>query len=173
MSGELLSIGEVARQVGLKTSAIRYYESVGVLPQPRRVSGQRRYGEETVRSLHVIDVAKRAGFTLDEARVLVANENGETAVSEQLRALAHRKLPEVNALIARAQAMRSWLETATDCNCHSLDVCTLFDEPPVSTSDLEPAGPVALTVTQVGRFHAPGASTGRPRSRAASARRTS
>ena len=121
-----LTIGEVARQTGLRTSAIRYYESVGVLPQPARAGGQRRYAAETVRRLEVIDVAKRAGFTLDEARVLLATSDDGTPAHEQIRELARRKLPEVEALIERAQAMREWLSTATACNCASLDVCALF-----------------------------------------------
>jgi MerR family transcriptional regulator, redox-sensitive transcriptional activator SoxR len=122
MTKSTLTIGEVARQAGLNTSAIRYYESVGLLPEPERVSGQRRYDAETVRRLRVIDVAKQAGFSLDEARVLLADPGGA-----QLRTLAERKLPEVDDLIARAQAMRAWLVTASGCNCETLDVCALFD----------------------------------------------
>jgi MerR family redox-sensitive transcriptional activator SoxR len=61
-----LTIGQVARRAGLKTSAIRYSEALGILPEARRESGQRRYGDDTLRRLRVIDVAKRAGFSLDE-----------------------------------------------------------------------------------------------------------
>jgi MerR family redox-sensitive transcriptional activator SoxR len=123
-----LTIGEVARRVGLKTSAIRYYESRGVLPQPARERGQRRYTPETVRQLQVIDVAKRAGFSLDEAHVLLSTgHDGEPAYA-RLRELAQRKLPEVDALIERAQAMRRWLNTATSCGCETLDVCALFSD---------------------------------------------
>ena len=77
-----LTIGEVARRAGLNTSAIRYYESRGVLPQPERESGRRRYTEETVQRLHVIEVAKRAGFTLDEARVLLATAHDGTVSAQ-------------------------------------------------------------------------------------------
>lgn len=59
MNDAPLTIGQVARQVGLKTSAIRYYESVGVLPEPGRAAGQRRYTDETVRRLQVIVVSLR------------------------------------------------------------------------------------------------------------------
>lgn len=59
-----------------------------MLPLPERVSGQRRYGEETVRRLEVIDIAKRAGFNLDEIRLLVNDTSGEM----RLRELAQRKL---------------------------------------------------------------------------------
>jgi MerR family transcriptional regulator, redox-sensitive transcriptional activator SoxR len=138
-----LSIGEVARRAGLNASAIRYYERLGVLPDPDRESGRRRYTEETVRRLHVIQVAKRAGFTLDEARVLLAAEDDGTPAFEQIRELAQRKLPDVEALIARAEAMRDWLQTATGCNCETLDVCALFED--AATAD----EPVALSITRV------------------------
>jgi MerR family redox-sensitive transcriptional activator SoxR len=143
-----LTIGEVARRAGLKTSTIRYYEARGVLPTPERRSGQRRYTEQTVERLHVIDVAKRAGFSLDDARVLLATADDGTPASAQIRELAQRKLPEVEALIARAQAMRQWLQTATGCNCRTLDVCALFDDQAL----IEPhAGDVALSITHVRR----------------------
>jgi MerR family redox-sensitive transcriptional activator SoxR len=122
-----LTIGELARRAGLRTSAIRYYESVGLLPEPPRESGHRRYGADTVRRLQVIEVAKRAGFSLDEARVLLATGDGGPPAHAQLRELAERKLPEVDELIARAQAMRAWLLTASGCECETLDVCALFD----------------------------------------------
>ena len=127
MQEATLTIGELARRAGLRTSAIRYYESVGLLPEPPRESGHRRYGADTVRRLQVIEVAKRAGFSLDEARVLLATGNGGPPAHAQLRELAERKLPEVDELIARAQAMRAWLLTASACECETLDVCGLFD----------------------------------------------
>ena len=92
-----------------------------------RTIGQRRYGPDAIRRLEVLDVAKRAGFSLDEARVLLQSAEAGTPAFESLRSLATRKLPEVEALIERAQAMRSWLLTATDCSCTSLDACALFD----------------------------------------------
>jgi MerR family redox-sensitive transcriptional activator SoxR len=140
-----LTIGQVANRVGLKTSAIRYYESIGVLPEPDRAAGQRRYSEETVRRLQVVDVAKRAGFSLDEARVLLATRDSAAPAHEQLSELAARKLPEIDALIHRAQAMRDWLQTATGCRCETLDVCALFDP---DKNDPE-APPAALSITHV------------------------
>lgn len=124
---EALTIGQVAERVGLNTSAIRYYERIGLLPDPDREQGRRRYDESTVRRLQVIDVAKRAGFTLDDARVLLATDDGGEPAHEQIRHLAQRKLPEVEALIARAEAMRDWLVTARSCNCDTLDACGLFE----------------------------------------------
>ena len=142
---ETLTIGQLAQRFGLNTSAIRYYEANGVLPEPARVSGQRRYGPDAVRRLEVLDVAKRAGFSLDEARVLLQGADAGTPAFEALRELASHKLPEVDALIERAQAMRAWLLTATDCSCTSLDVCGLFDHRTAAGDGAEP-----LRITLVG-----------------------
>ena len=121
-----LPIGEVARRARLNVSAIRFYEKRGLLPEPERVGGKRRYDEDTVRRLDTIDVAKQAGFSLAEIGVLLDSiDRGEPA-HRQLRTLAARKLPEVEALVARAEAMRGWLTVASDCGCDSLDDCALF-----------------------------------------------
>src|SRR4051812_25311034 len=101
-----LTIGQLAERVGMNASAIRYYERIGLLPEPDRESGRRRYDDSTLRRLQVIDVAKRAGFTLEDARVLLATDAGGGPAHEQIRELARRKLPEVEALIAQAEAVR-------------------------------------------------------------------
>jgi MerR family redox-sensitive transcriptional activator SoxR len=121
-----MRIGEVAERAGVKTSLIRYYEDIGLLPEPGRVSGQRRYDETVLRRLTVIDVAQRAGMSLDEIRLLV--QHSSEPMSGPLRELATRKLPEIDALIERAGRVRAWLETATGCDCQSIDECALFDE---------------------------------------------
>jgi len=67
---EELSIGEVARQAGIRASAIRYYEQAGLLPAPRRRGGQRRYEPDVVDRLALIAFAQQAGFTISEIRTL-------------------------------------------------------------------------------------------------------
>lgn len=127
MEEATLTIGEVARRAGLNPSAIRYYEAEGVLPEPARVSGQRRYDQDVLRRLEVVEVAKRVGFSLEEVRALLATADDGTPAHDRIRELAARKLPEVDALIARAQAIRDWLAAADACECRTLDVCRLFD----------------------------------------------
>jgi MerR family redox-sensitive transcriptional activator SoxR len=121
-----LTIGDVARQAGMRASRIRYYESVGVLPAPERVSGMRRYTPGVVRRLGIIDVAQRVGFTLDEIRELLSTEHG--TADQRLRRLAERKLPDIDELIERASAVRRWLKMTSACDCETLDVCSLFDD---------------------------------------------
>jgi MerR family transcriptional regulator, redox-sensitive transcriptional activator SoxR len=123
-----MRIGEIAAQAGIATSQIRYYERIGLLEPAERVSGQRRYGPETLRRLAVIDVAQRAGMSLEEIRVLI--EHGNEPMGEVLRDLAERKLPEIDALIERAQRVRAWLASAQGCSCQSIDSCALFDQAP-------------------------------------------
>lgn len=127
MAEATLGIGQVAEQAGIAVSAIRYYERNGLLPEAERVGGRRRFTKETVRRLGIIDVAKQAGFSLDEVRVLLASIDEGAPAHEELQSLAARKLPEVEALLERAGRMRDWLDTATRCGCESLEACGLFD----------------------------------------------
>jgi MerR family redox-sensitive transcriptional activator SoxR len=136
-----LTIGELARRAGLATSAIRYYERVGMLPPAERVSGQRRYGEDALARLAFIAAAQNAGFTLREIRELADRADDEHGFAAPMRELSARKLPEVRAAIERAEAMSSWLEVAGGCDCGSVEECTLFPQP----GD----GVAALTVVQV------------------------
>jgi MerR family redox-sensitive transcriptional activator SoxR len=124
-----LTIGEVAARAGVNTSHIRYYERVGVLPRPERTSGRRRYSEEVLHRLAIIDVAQRAGFTLDDIRRLTGPMNRGTTAGERIRELAERKLPDIETLIERAEAIKAWLEVATTCDCETVDVCSLFTDP--------------------------------------------
>jgi|SRR5215207_2596688 len=128
MNDATLTIGQVAQRAGLNVSAIRYYEAERLLPEAPRVAGQRRYTDDTLARLGVIDVAKRAGFSLEDIRVLLRAADAGEPAHPQLQELAARKLPEVDELIERAQAVRRWLKTATGCGCESLDVCALFTQ---------------------------------------------
>src|SRR5690606_39404558 len=65
-----MTIGEVAERAGLQPSALRYYESAGLLPRPERVNGRRRYDPEIIYLLRAIGIAKQAGFTIEEMRQL-------------------------------------------------------------------------------------------------------
>jgi MerR family redox-sensitive transcriptional activator SoxR len=141
-----LTIGQVAKRAGIRVSHIRYYEDVGVLPEAERVSGQRRYREDVLHRLSIIDVAQRAGLTLDEIRHLTGPDNRRADASGRIRELAERKLPDIDALIERAQAVRRWLEIARGCDCPSVDVCALFVDPTFAP----PPGDVKLSIRQVG-----------------------
>jgi MerR family redox-sensitive transcriptional activator SoxR len=118
-----MSIGEVARRAGLRPSAIRYYEEVGVLPPPRRVNGRRVYDGGVLTRLALVRMAQEAGFTVAEIRLLAEGFTEDTPASERWRALAAAKLEEVDAVIARAKGMRRVLELALRCGCLRLEDC--------------------------------------------------
>ena len=130
---ELLTIGEVERRSGVKATTLRYYETLGVLPEPARVSGQRRYTVDVLRRLAIVDVAQRVGCSLEEIADLFAAV--DEPASERLRALGARRLPEIDRLIERAQAVHRWLEVASACECETLDVCGLFDDRALGVRD--------------------------------------
>jgi len=119
----LLTIGEVSKASGRSRSAIRFYESRGVLATPERVSGQRRYTPSVIRDLALIRTAQAAGFSLAEIRdLLVAGPRG----NERLRELARGRAAVVEGEIARLRNVRSWLTQASDCGCEDLGDCELF-----------------------------------------------
>jgi MerR family transcriptional regulator, redox-sensitive transcriptional activator SoxR len=72
-------------------------------------------------------------------------------VSGRIRTLAERRLPEIDALIERAKAVRRWLEVASACDCATVDVCGLFVDPQLAP----PPGDVKLTIRQVGASRKP------------------
>lgn len=120
-----LTIGEVARRAGLRPSALRYYESVGLLDPPRRRQTRRYYDPGVVQRLAVIAVAQQAGFTVAEIGVLLHGFGSEVTPSARWRALAEAKLPEVDALIVRAQAMKRMLEEGLRCDCVRFEECII------------------------------------------------
>jgi MerR family redox-sensitive transcriptional activator SoxR len=124
-----MSIGEVARSAGVRPSALRYYEGVGLLPLPERENGRRRYDGELLREvldrLAVVRVAQQAGFTISEIRTLLDGFSEDTPPSERWRPLAEEKLPEVEALVERALGMKDLLDRGLRCECLGLEECSL------------------------------------------------
>ncbi|MFY9746088.1 MAG: MerR family transcriptional regulator [Acidobacteriaceae bacterium] len=119
-----LTISEVARQIGLQPSAIRYYEQIGLLPAAQRVSGQRRYDTTVLYRLAVIQRARQSGFTLAEIRHLVAGLRGTTRAAERWKELSRRKLEELDDLMEGIRAMQGLLRRMTqNCRCETLDQC--------------------------------------------------
>jgi MerR family transcriptional regulator, redox-sensitive transcriptional activator SoxR len=128
-----LSIGEVARRTGVRTSALRYYEDAGILPIPERVSGRRRYDADSIHRIEVLRFAQQAGFTLEEIKTLFHGFRAETPLSKRWQSLAHAKLREFDLLSMRIQRMRRALELGLRCGCIRIEDCTL------SPADIEAA----------------------------------
>lgn len=121
-----MSIGEVASRVGIRTSALRYYEHEGLLPPAARVGGKRRYARTAVSQLLMIRFCQQLGFTLAEIRTLATPPNGR-AGKQEWRDLVDTKLAEVDDAIERAQAVKLLLEESRDCDCMSPESCRFVE----------------------------------------------
>lgn len=122
-AGEAFGIGEAARRARLKPSALRYYESVGLLPRAQRRSGRRVYDEAVLSRLALIELAQAAGFSIAEIRTLLHGFRTGTPPSRRWRALAERKREEIRAQVARARRMERVLDRLLACACPTLDDC--------------------------------------------------
>jgi MerR family redox-sensitive transcriptional activator SoxR len=122
-----VTIGEISERTGLAPSALRFYEAEGLLPEPARVNGRRRYDESVLPRLAAIQVAQKAGFTIGEIRTLMTGFPASASLSARWRTLAERKLPEIDALIARAEAMKAILEEGLECGCARLEECAVVE----------------------------------------------
>jgi MerR family transcriptional regulator, redox-sensitive transcriptional activator SoxR len=118
-----LTIGQVARRAGVSASALRYYESVGLIEAPRRRGGRRAYDDQVFDALRIVRLARDAGFTLAVIRRLLHRFELEAPASRRRHALAERKLRDVTALIDRAEGMRRLLESLLRCECRDLAEC--------------------------------------------------
>jgi DNA-binding transcriptional MerR regulator len=120
----LLTIGELARLAGVSASAVRYYEELGLLPEPARVGGQRRYPESAARLVAAILLYSDAGFTLAEQKVLAGTSTGTGSDRGQLM---RRKLAELDEQIARAQAAREAISHGLRCPHEDITRCPNFN----------------------------------------------
>jgi DNA-binding transcriptional MerR regulator len=122
-----LTIGEVARQAGVAATALRYYEQIGLVPEPARSGGQRRYDDSILARLEVIALCKAAGFSLEEIQLLFADDAPGRPAS---RALAEAKLAEIDAQMDSLARARAVIEWGMRCTCPSIDACTCGIHPP-------------------------------------------
>jgi len=123
MSDRLLTIGELARRAGVATSALRYYEELGLLPAPARISGQRRYPESAAWLVGVILLLRDVGFSLAEQKAFMASR---AAAPGDWRRLARRKLAELDDQIANAQTAREAIDHALACPRDDILECPTF-----------------------------------------------
>ena len=120
---EDLTISEVARRSGVQATTIRYYESINVLPAPRRANGRRRYDAAVVDRLAFIHIAQRLGFSLSEIGLLFEQRDTAVPLPERWQALAREKLADVDRLIRHAREVRQTLISGLGCGCPNLDDC--------------------------------------------------
>ncbi len=128
MTEETLSIGDVAARSGIATSALRFYESQGLVHTTRTEGGQRRYDRDVLRRVAFIRVAQRVGLSLDEVRAALATlPEGRTPTAKDWARLSREWRPRLDDQIAVLVALRDQLSSCIGCGCLSLRACALYN----------------------------------------------
>jgi MerR family redox-sensitive transcriptional activator SoxR len=122
----LLTIGHLAERAGVATSAIRFYESRGLISSTRTAGNQRRYPQSTLRRLAFIRTAQRVGLSLEEiAAALATLPDGRTPTKSDWHRLSKAWRPRLDEQIERIQRLRDRLDGCIGCGCLSLKTCAL------------------------------------------------
>jgi MerR family redox-sensitive transcriptional activator SoxR len=137
----LMTIGELAERAGVATSAIRFYESRGLISSGRTTGNQRRYERSTLRRVAFIRTAQRVGLTLEEiGDALATLPDGRTPTKADWHRLSQTWRPRLDAQIRRLELLRDRLEGCIGCGCLSLRSCSLTNP----GDDLADLGPGAV-----------------------------
>jgi MerR family redox-sensitive transcriptional activator SoxR len=118
-----MKIGELSRTTGIPASTLRYYENEGLIAKPARLGGIRIYDSSVLDNLTIIGIAKAAGFSVAEIYRLLRGFSGKTPPSKRWRALAEKKLSEVEERMDQLRRMKLVLNTVLGCECPSFDDC--------------------------------------------------
>jgi MerR family redox-sensitive transcriptional activator SoxR len=126
MSGELLSVGQMAERSGVTVSTLHFYESEGLIDSQRSAGNQRRYRRDTLRKVAVIRTAQRVGIPLKTIReALLRLPDGRSPTLADWRKLSAAWRGELDARIAELQSLRDQLSDCIGCGCLSLQRCRL------------------------------------------------
>jgi len=116
-----MTISDVARQTGLTTKSIRYYEEIGLISPPARTeAGYRAFSEKDIHQLRFIQRARGLGFTLDECRQLLSLYNDRERASADVKQLALHRIGDIDLKIAELEDMRRILADLAE-RCHGDD----------------------------------------------------
>lgn len=125
---EELTIGELSARSGVAVSAVRYYESLGLLTSTRTSGGQRRYARSALRRVAVVQAAQRVGLTLAEVRDAMAHLPADRAPGKaEWARLSRRWRQQLDARILELERVRDDLDGCIGCGCLSLRSCRLYN----------------------------------------------
>lgn len=124
----VLSIGELADRTGLSVSAIRFYETKGIVTPIRNSGGQRRFLRSDIRRLSFVLVAQEFGFTVAEiAGQLAALPEGRTPTKADWSRMSKEFRKHLDARIEKMQMLRDKLDGCIGCGCLSMKSCQLYN----------------------------------------------
>jgi MerR family redox-sensitive transcriptional activator SoxR len=132
---DLLTIGEVAERTGLAPSALRFYETRGLIHSERSEGNQRRYHRDMLRRISFIKVAQNVGLSLEDiAAALATLPDRRTPTKEDWARLSRSWGPVLDEQIAVLQRLRDKLDGCIGCGCLSLKSCHLYNPDDVAAS---------------------------------------
>lgn len=124
----MLAIGAVARRTGVAISAIRFYESKGLISSERTSSGHRRFRKSVIRRLSFVLTSQRLGYSLDEIKAQLDRlPNGRTPTERDWNRLAREFAADIDERIAGLQLLRRKLDGCIGCGCLSLRKCVMWN----------------------------------------------
>lgn len=129
MSKEQFSVGDLAHATGTKVETVRYYERIGLLPEPGRTSGNYRvYGVTHLNRLSFIRRARDLGFSIEQLRELLSLADQKDRPCEAVDVIAREHLSEVKRKIRDLQALRRELDTIiSQCGCGTIAECRIIE----------------------------------------------
>lgn len=121
-----LTIGQLAERAGVATSAIRFYESRGLIQSTRTTGNQRRYEQSTLRRVAFVRAAQRVGLTLEEVgEALATLPEGRTPTKSDWHRISRDWRPRLDEQIRRIELLRARLDGCIGCGCLSMKSCWL------------------------------------------------
>lgn len=142
---EPLTIGEAAARLGIKTSALRFYEDQGLITATRTAGGQRRYGRDVLRRVAFIQAAQRVGLHLREVKHGLERLPPDRApTKEEWEEFAEAWRPRLDEQIRTLEGIRDRLASCIGCGCQTLDSCEIFNPDDIAGRD----GPGARYLTR-------------------------
>jgi MerR family redox-sensitive transcriptional activator SoxR len=121
-----VTIGELARRAGVETSALRYYEQLGLISSERTAGGQRRYARAMLRRVAFVRAAQAVGLSLGEVRVALARLPDErTPTKADWNKVSATWIRRIDQRIAELERLRETLNSCIGCGCLSLRTCRL------------------------------------------------
>ncbi|HEY7885926.1 MAG TPA: redox-sensitive transcriptional activator SoxR [Cellvibrionaceae bacterium] len=145
--GDVLTVGQVAKRAGVAASALRFYESRGLIESWRNDGGQRRYPREVLRRVSVIKTAQRLGITLaDIADALAKLPKSRTPTPADWQQLSRHWQQHLDKRIEHLLLLRDQLEGCIGCGCLSMEICPLQNPNDVA-ADFGP-GPLMFSVAE-------------------------